>query len=248
MTSTRTTSRVLLAAVATLALGVSSCGSDSDSSSTSSPSATAIVDDSSAATVPATDAPTTTVDVFAGELAGVLGLDPGTCDGSAASGSFFRMMQPDGNFIPNADSACADTTYSLLTPGTDGGLVLGDSQAAPNPAFDATGNGLADMIAMPVKFFGVSFAVATDSAAAAPTITALDGVLTGDLSAFTAYYGAGVFNQGSPKPDGAEANLTGTIDPATGLYVIEWTSLISGGSFDGFTGVWHLEGTFTPAG
>ncbi|MEQ1702345.1 MAG: hypothetical protein ABMA25_19720 [Ilumatobacteraceae bacterium] len=57
-----------------------------------------------------------------------------------------------------------------------------------------------------------------------------------------------MFNQGSPKADGSDANLTGTIDAATGHYVIEWTSLISGGSFDGFTGVWHLEGTFTPMG
>ena len=35
--------------------------------------------------------------------------------------------------------------------------------------------------------------------------------------------------------------------PETGAFVLEWTSLISGGSFDGVTGVWHLEGTFTPA-
>lgn len=29
--------------------------------------------------------------------------------------------------------------------------------------------------------------------------------------------------------------------------MIEWTSLIVGGSFDGFTGVWHLEGIYTPS-
>jgi hypothetical protein len=27
---------------------------------------------------------------------------------------------------------------------------------------------------------------------------------------------------------------------------MEWTSTISGGPFDGFTGLWHLEGTFAP--
>jgi hypothetical protein len=97
-----------------------------------------------------------------------------------------------------------------------------------------------------VPFFAVAFAGATDSAEAMPMLTATDGVLTGDLSAFTAYYGGGNFNQGAPKPDGTGDAPVGTIDPETGAYVLDWTSLISGGSFDGFTGVWHLEGTFTP--
>jgi hypothetical protein len=78
-------------------------------------------------------------------------------------------------------------------------------------------------------------------------VMATGGELTGELVAFTAYYGGQAFNQGGPKPDGSGVPATGTIDPATGEYVLEWTSLIVGGSFDGFTGVWHLEGTFTPA-
>ena len=97
-----------------------------------------------------------------------------------------------------------------------------------------------------MPFFAVAFAGATDSAEAMPTLTATGGELTGDLSAFTAYYGGGSFNQGAPKPDGTGEAPMGTIDPETGAYVLDWTSLISGGSFDGFTGVWHLEGTFTP--
>ena len=47
--------------------------------------------------------------------------------------------------------------------------------------------------------------------------------------------------------DGSGSAPTGTIDPTTGAFVIEWSSLISGGAFDGFTGVWHLQGTFTPS-
>ena len=158
-------------------------------------------------------------------------------------------MMADGSFVPNADSACtADPTHSLLVPGSDGGLITGSFQAAPDPAYDGTGNGLAAAIAAPVKFFGVDFAAATDAAGTMPMLMATGGVLTGDLSAFTAYYGGQAFNQGAPKPDGSGDAPTGTIDPVTGAFVIEWTSLISGGSFDGFTGVWHLEGTFTPAG
>ena len=153
-----------------------------------------------------------------------------------------------GPFIPNADSGCPDTTYSLLNPGTDGGLLTGQWQAAPEPAFDATGNGLADLIVAPVTFFGVAFAAATDPNEAAPSVTASNGVLSGDLSAFTAYYGTGVFNQGAPKSDGSGPTPTGTVDATDGSYMTEWTSLIVGGSFDGFTGVWHLEGVFTAAG
>ena len=208
----------------------------------------------SPATEPAaTEAPVATeAPAFEGELVGTFSIDPAECaDGAATSGSYFRMVQLGGTvdagpFIPNGDSACGDPSYSGLTAGTDGGLQTGAQQAAPDPAFDANGNGLAAAIFEPVTFFAVAFAGAMDPDEAVPTVTATDGVLTGDLSAFTAYYGGADFNQGAPKPDGSGAAPTGTIDPATGAYVLEWTSLIVGGSFDGFTGVWHLEGTFTP--
>jgi hypothetical protein len=37
---------------------------------------------------------------------------------------------------------------------------------------------------------------------------------------------------------------SGSYNPVTGEYKLEWTSTIEGGPFDGFTGLWHLEGTF----
>ncbi|WP_238981315.1 hypothetical protein [Williamsia herbipolensis] len=39
---------------------------------------------------------------------------------------------------------------------------------------------------------------------------------------------------------------TGTYDSGTRAYTLEWTSLIVGGPFNGFTGVWHLEGVYEP--
>ena len=186
---------------------------------------------------------------FEGELVGTFSIDDAVCDAAERVG----FVLPDAAagrqleaIHPNADSACVDTTYSGLTAGTDGGLVTGAYQAAPDPAFDAAGNALPMRSSRPVTFFAVAFAGATDPAEAMPTLTATDGALTGDLSAFTAYYGGGSFNQGAPKPDGTGEAPMGTIDPETGAYVLDWTSLIVGGSFDGFTGVWHLEGTFTP--
>lgn len=251
------TKRRLFAALAAATLVMAACGSDDDASSdteavTEETAATETTTETTEAMPeetepPATEAPTTEAPAgFEGELVGTFSIDDAVCDTADVSGSYFRMLQPDGNYIPNADSTCTDVTYSGMTAGTDGGLVTGVYQEAPDPAFDDTGNATADAIFAPVKFFGVAFAGATDSAEAMPMLTATDGVLTGDLSAFTAYYGGGNFNQGAPKPDGTGDAAMGTIDPETGAYVLDWTSLISGGSFDGFTGVWHLEGTFTP--
>jgi hypothetical protein len=247
------TKRRLFAALAAATLVLAACGSDDDASSdteaaTEETAATETTEAMPEETEPpATEAPTTEPAAgFEGELVGTFAIDDAVCDAADVSGSYFRMLQPDGNYIPNADSACVDVTYSGLTAGTDGGLVTGAYQEAPDPAFDAAGNATAEAIFAPVTFFAVAFAGATDSAEAMPMLTATDGVLTGDLSAFTAYYGGGSFNQGAPKPDGTGDAPMGTIDPETGGYVLDWTSLISGGSFDGFTGVWHLEGTFTP--
>ncbi|MDO8390619.1 MAG: hypothetical protein Q7V57_09040 [Actinomycetota bacterium] len=241
--------RSLIGLAAVLALFGAACGDDDKDSSGTTAVETTVPGDET--TVPETTPETTPANPYEGELVGTFAVDAGDCTGAAPAGSYFQMVMPGGTaeagpFIANADSACTDTNYSLLEAGTDGGLVIGGDQAAPDPAFDATGNGLADKIIAPVTFFGVAFAAATDPAEAAPMVMAADGVLSGDLSAFTAYYGTGVFNQGAPKPDGSGDGPTGTIDLETGHFTLTWTSLIVGGSFDGFTGVWHLEGTFTP--
>jgi hypothetical protein len=252
--NTHPRNRRLLASLAVATLVLAACGSDDDSTGEETATTEATTEETATTeamteetTPPATEAPTTEpAAMFEGDLVGTFSIDDAVCDSAEVTGSYFRMLQPDGNYIPNADSTCVDTSYSGLTAGTDGGLVTGAYQEAPDPAFDEAGNATADAIFAPVTFFAVAFAGATDSAEAMPTLTATDGVLTGDLSAFTAYYGGGSFNQGAPKPDGTGEAPMGTIDPETGAYVLDWTSLISGGSFDGFTGVWHLEGTFTP--
>ena len=246
--SNTTPLRLLLAVLAVTALFAAACGDDDDDSASS--------DTTEAAADTAEDemADTTTTTAaaagFEGDLAGVFGVTAGTCDDAGMpTGTYFQMTEADGTPVPNADSACADQTYTLLTPGTDGGLMTGDYQPAPDPAFDEAGDALAAAITEPVKFFGVAFGTATEPLAEevetpAPEVVATDGTLAGDLSAMTAYYGGAAFNQGAPKPAGDEPAATGTIDPETGEYVLEWSSQIVGGSFDTFIGVWHLEGTF----
>ncbi len=250
----------LFASVAVVALLAAACGSDDGNSNTDSTTADTEVTEAETATPETTAAmaedttPETTeaASSVEGDLVGTFSIDDAVCDDAAnVTGSYFRMLQPGGTldagpFIENADSACADTTFSGLTAGTDGGLITGDWQAAPDPAFDEANNALADAIFAPVTFFAVAFAGATDPAEPVPTLTATDGVLTGDLSAFTAYYGGASFNQGAPKPDGSGDAPMGTIDPDTGAYVLDWTSQIVGGSFNDFVGVWHLEGTYAP--
>jgi len=47
-----------------------------------------------------------------------------------------------------------------------------------------------------------------------------------------------------PKATITGAGATGTIDLGTGHFTLQWTSHISGGPFNGFTGIWHLEGVY----
>jgi hypothetical protein len=213
----------------------------------------------------APDLPTAVVPAAGGEdLKGLFRIDPASCGGGAVSGTYFRMIQPggtpDGPFIENNSSACADRTYTDLQPGRDGGLSTTGHQPHPDPAFDASGNGVNDRITMPKGFFGKNFSTATNptdpqtrAPAPVPTVTH-DGAgkLSGNLSAFAAAYGGQHFNQGAPKPDGSNPGLTsgptGTYDAATKHFALEWSSTIVGGPFNNFTGKWHFEGTFVPGG
>jgi len=251
MTRSRSLIRpVLLALLVIIALVAASCGSDSDS------------DDSSSDTT-AGDTTETTAAAASGDLVGTFGIDPGASDGTEVTGSYFRMVQSggtlaDGPFVPNSDSSADDQTYTLLETGADGGLVAGDYQPDPDPAFDDAGNALADGIIQPTVFFGVGFSLATNEddpqsgdAVDAVSITNEDGTLTGQTTAVSAAYSNQFFNQGAPKPDGSSPGETtavsGTYDAETGAYTLDWASQIVGGPFDGFTGVWHLEGTFAAA-
>lgn len=57
---------------------------------------------------------------------------------------------------------------------------------------------------------------------------------------------AGKYLESAPPATTTGPPATGTYDEKTGRIVLEWTSLIVGGPFGGFTGMWHLEGTFQP--
>jgi len=197
-------------------------------------------------------------------LVGTFRIAAGASAGSGAKGSYFRMLQPNGKlgsgpYLANASSTATNKTYTLFKPGTDGGLVTGKYQPAPAAAFDSKGNALAKRIVLPLAFFNAKFSVSTQpkdpqtaKAVPAPSIS-YDGAghLTGDLRAFGAWWNKGKFNQGAPKPDGTKPGLTagptGTYNTKTRTFTLDWTSQIVGGPFNGFTGQWHLQGTFVPS-
>ena len=206
-----------------------------------------------------------TLPVANGEaLKGLFKLDPASCASGAATGSYFRMIQPGGGangpFIENNTSDCGDKSYTDLAPGKDGGLSTTGYQAQPESPFDTAGGGTNDKITQPKEFFGAKFATATNQKdpqtgtdVPAPSITHDGkGQLSGDLRAFAAAYQRQHFNQGAPKPDGSTPGLTagptGTFDAATKRYTLEWRSTIVGGPFNNFTGLWHFEGVFQPSG
>lgn len=203
-------------------------------------------------------------------LVGLLKLDEGRQSASGRlSGTYFQMTG-----IINGDSPFADKRYTPLSPGTDGGLRTDVYQEPPVPAFagpwDETsqllrGDALGKRIVQPQKFFSLKFTIVTaptdlqtGTPDPLPEIRYKDGRLSGQITAWTAQWNGNSFNQGAPKPDGSypadsgnlEARttpLTGTYDPGTRRFTLRWTSLIVGGPFDHYGGIWNLEGTFVPS-
>jgi hypothetical protein len=194
-------------------------------------------------------------------LIGLFRFKPGAYANGTTTGSYIRLVlaggtREKGPFFPNPSSKA--TTYTLLNPGTDGGLRTGGFQPAPTPAFNATGDALANRIIAPQRFAFIQYSAQTSATdpqtgatVPAPSIsTTPDGRLSGQLQAFSAQWNKQYFNVGSPKPDGSLPGLTtpvsGTYDAATHAYTLEWTSQIVGGAFNNFSAFWHFEGTFEP--
>ena len=194
-------------------------------------------------------------------MIGLFRFKPGAYANNTVSGSRIRLVLAGGSvdkgpFFPNPSSKA--TTTTLLTPGTDGGLRTGTFQPAPTPAFNATGDAAANRIIAPQRFAFVQYSVQTSpidpqtgATVPAPSINVTpDGKISGQLQAFGAQWNKQNFNVGSPKPDGSMPGLTspvtGTYDPETKAFTLEWTSQIVGGAFNNFSASWHFEGTFEP--
>jgi hypothetical protein len=196
-------------------------------------------------------------------LVGTFTITAGSCSGGVATGTYLRMVLSGGTnaagpYFSNSDSSCSDNTYTPLAPGADKGLVTGSYQPEPSPAFDGSGNALADLITAPVAFEGVRFATATNPVdpqtglhVPAPSVELNGTALSGNVQSFAVSWNNQQFNQGSPKPDGSSPGnttpVTGVYNPSTGAYTLQWSSQVVGGPFNGFSAFWNLTGIFIPA-
>ena len=189
-------------------------------------------------------------------LEGTFKLTPGSYSNGKARGTWFRMIisgnRAKKRYLPNPDSKARDKTYTLGDPGSDGGLATGRFQPHPTPAFDRKGNARARKIIKPSPFTAIDFSVATlkqdpqTKRTVAVTSARVSGRrLTVRVPGYTAEWNKQFFNQGAPKPDGSGSPATGTYDARTKRFVLEWTSKIAGGPFNGYSGLWHLEGRFS---
>jgi hypothetical protein len=190
-------------------------------------------------------------------LNGTFRLAPGKYSGGKASGTYFRMITGKSGgktqYLANPDSKASNKSYTLGRAGKDGGLATGRFQPHPDPAFDGSGNALANKIILPQPYTAIRFSVATlkkdpqsKKTVAVPSATVSGRRLTVRIPGYTAEWNKQYFNQGAPKPDGSGAAATGIYNAKTKHFVLTWTSKISGGPFNGFSGFWHLEGTFVP--
>ena len=204
---------------------------------------------------------TTTTTPTGQPMLGLFQLTAGSAPiGQAASGSYVEMLTGSGAPLPNISSPSANKDYTTFTPGVDGGLSTVAYEPAPAKAFSGgtSGNALANDIVLPVGFEGTNFSIDTNATDVQtgqpdpiPQIYDDNGTLNGQITAWDAQWNGQSFNQGTPKPDGTSPSPTttvsGTYDPTTGAFTLTWRSRIVGGAFNGYSGLWHLAGTFVPA-
>lgn len=160
------------------------------------------------------------------QLGGVFHIGPG---------SYIRMGLPSGGFFSNPYSKASNKTYTPFLSGVGGGIRAGVAQTAPSPAFDRHGNSLANSIITPTNFTGIRFGIVTT---VPPTFYVSGNRLTGHLRNLYAEWNKQTFRQGNI--------VYGTYSSRTHYYTLTWQTKVHGGPFDGYTGYWHLQGTYSP--
>jgi hypothetical protein len=198
-------------------------------------------------------------------MAGTFRVDAGRCAlaNATPTGSYLVVLNAGGGkSVTNPGGGCVNPNYTPLTPGRDGGVVLGDFQPNAQPTFDEQRNSLSDRIINPVAFGPYKLGMATDAhdeqnapggtpAFPPPSAERQGRQLHADLRSITITYGGpagttcstafgvGCWNLGS-------RSAVGTYDPATKHFAVEWqlgeTFAPAGDSL-----IVHLEGTFIPS-
>lgn len=173
-------------------------------------------------------------------------LEPGTSGGFRSGG---YQSQPDPAFDAEGDSLAAAITRPTRFFGVEFGISTNpvDPQARtevgpPTVVVQPDGTLTADLSSWAASWNHQDFNQGApkpvpDTGADAPGQARAEAVW--DFVSET-------WLEAAPAPRLSGEAARGTFDPATGAFTLEWTSLIEGGPFNGFTGRWHLEGTFEP--
>ena len=173
-------------------------------------------------------------------------LEPGT-SGGFRSGGYQSQPSPgfdaDGNSLADAitkPTRFFGVAFSISTNAVD---LQTRTEVAPPTVFDDGGKLTADLSAWAASWNNQDF-----NQGAPKPVSSTGAKAPGQEQAERVYdWVAERFLEAAPEPTISGDGAKGTYDPDSGAFVLEWTSYIEGGPFNGFTGLWHLEGVFEPA-
>ncbi|MHB1528913.1 MAG: VPLPA-CTERM sorting domain-containing protein [Acidiferrobacteraceae bacterium] len=173
-----------------------------------------------------------------GTLGGIAVASAATVTSLNVTGGQFAM----GVFTPSPNVFTAtDSSFNLVggysTPGWTQTAAQTTVGAGSLVSFDFNGGGTW------VNSFTAASASGASGGGPVPSAT-ISGLANGDtitanLSSFFANWNGSNFNQGNSAATGTISNVSGT----SFNYTLNWTSLISGGPFNGQTGTWVFNGT-----
>lgn len=174
-------------------------------------------------------------------------LQPGTSGGLRTGG---YQSEPDPPFDATGNSRSDAITqparwfgvsFSISTNGID---PQTQTAVAPPTVYERDGRLTADVSAWAASWNNQEF-----NQGAPKPVSSTGAKAIGQEEAEKVWdWVAGRFLEAAPEPTVSGDGATGTYDPETGRFTLEWTSYIEGGPFNGFTGLWHLEGVFEPSG
>jgi hypothetical protein len=169
------------------------------------------------------------------------------------TGSYLVVLNTNGSALDaNSSGVCANKSFTLLSPGVDGGLTLGSFQPNPDPTFGPNRNSRANLIVAPVMFDGYRLGMATtardeqNSPTGPPIYPPPTGTVSGN-HLYVSLPGLDMTWRGLPNrtcansvPPGFGCNdqgsrkASGTIDLAKNTYSLSW---FSSSAFNGGTAV-----------
>ena len=174
-------------------------------------------------------------------------LQPGA-SGGLRTGGYQSQPTPafDGAGNSLADAITAPTKFfgvkfSISTNETD---LQTKTKVAPPTVLDDNGRLTADLSSWAASWNNQNF-----NQGAPKPVSSTQAQAPGQEQAERAWdWVSQKWLEAAPKSTVTGGGATGTYDAKTGAFVLEWTSYIDGGPFNGFTGLWHLEGSFESSG